>query len=352
MVQAVSLRTPKIVADFAAGDGSLLQAAARQWPKTRLIGTDRRKEAVHALRRAQPTWSVGKCDFFSVPSRRQCKALRHLDGSGAEIILLNPPFSMRGGTVWKATVEREDVTCGRALAFLVTALPYLTADGIVVAVLPSSALTSQRDGAAWDLLGKHWKREIIAERDRTTFRDCYPRTVVVKLTRRSNGCRPKVLPSKEMRKLGKSPARIDIVRGTTQLHRSEVTSGDCPRGAIPLVHSTELRRNELLHPRFFGRFEDATTAPLVLIPRVGRFRPEKVVLYESRDPIVLSDCVIGLSCASVDAARSLFTSLVDNARVLASCYRGTCAPYLTLETLAAFLAGLGYTASHAYLDQR
>jgi len=49
-----SSQRPNIVADFAAGSGELLKAAALKWPSAKIIAVDIDKGTVRKLRRKQP----------------------------------------------------------------------------------------------------------------------------------------------------------------------------------------------------------------------------------------------------------------------------------------------------------
>ena len=97
LVQATSEVRPKLVADLAAGNGNLLLAAEQVWPNARFVATDIDPRAVRRLGRLRPSWTVGRCDLRSVPSRRSCLALKNMRKSAC-LLLLNPPFSCRGGT--------------------------------------------------------------------------------------------------------------------------------------------------------------------------------------------------------------------------------------------------------------
>ena len=85
-----------IVADFAAGSGELLLAAASVWPTATMVATDIDSRAVCNVRKISNSWRTGVCDFLNPRSRRSSPVLRSLKRR-TNLVLLNPPFSCRGG---------------------------------------------------------------------------------------------------------------------------------------------------------------------------------------------------------------------------------------------------------------
>ena len=98
MVSHVQYHEPKVIADFAAGDGELLLTAHRRWPHASIIATDLDKRSIRIIRHRNPVWSVGCCDFLNERSRIRCSPLRDMIGT-VSLVLLNPPFSYRGAMV-------------------------------------------------------------------------------------------------------------------------------------------------------------------------------------------------------------------------------------------------------------
>jgi hypothetical protein len=132
---------------------------------------------------------------------------------------------------------------------------------------------------------------------------------------------------------------VKIIRGVVQMH---TVNGHQHRKALPLIHTTELRGG-LVRESQRRTIQDrrTLTGPAVLLPRVGEPKKEKIALYLRRDPVVLSDCVIGLKCKSQEKAKSLGILLKEYWGVVQSAYGGTCAKYSTLSSLKKVCAGLG-----------
>ena len=65
LVSASRLTAPKIIADFAAGDGALLRAAAKTFPRAKLFGTDIDPDAIDLLPRTLASCDAEVHDFFS-----------------------------------------------------------------------------------------------------------------------------------------------------------------------------------------------------------------------------------------------------------------------------------------------
>src|SRR5688572_28975157 len=116
------------ISDFAAGGGSLLEAAAQHWPRAEVLGTDRDCLAVRALRIKYPLWHVGRCDLLNARSRSASPILARASGN-VDLLLLNPPFSCRGGQRFSLEFDGQRITCSRAAAFIATGLGYLRKGG-------------------------------------------------------------------------------------------------------------------------------------------------------------------------------------------------------------------------------
>src|SRR6266700_2152471 len=107
------------VVDFAAGNGNLLRAARARWPDCQVIATDTDERQVKALKRAEPSWRTGRCDFLNPRARRACRAIRGAI-QAVSLVLLNPPFSCRGNRTYVVRNEANIIRCSKAMAFVLT----------------------------------------------------------------------------------------------------------------------------------------------------------------------------------------------------------------------------------------
>ncbi len=334
MVAAVGKLAPKRIADFAAGDGMLLRVAQVRWARSQFIAVDIRRSAVTHLQREHTRWVVAKCDFLSDRSRRSSQVLVGVT-AGADVILLNPPFSLRGNGYHMVSVGTRSIRCSRAMAFLLTSFNYLASAGVVVAVLPAGCLTSERDTAAWEWILARYKRSIVAMNGNSTFDACRASTAVVRLKRRRriNQRRGRTLAQQRVR------ANIVIRRGRIQMHTLNGTS----RNGVPLIHTTDLRHlGNGYVPRMLPAASQACRGPCVLIPRVGLPDKGKVRVIEEKRQFILSDCVFGLLCSSANEARHLHDTILSRWTRLRARFGGTGAPFITMANLAAFLRQSGY----------
>src|ERR1700730_15615156 len=64
LIHSLACSEPTTVADFSAGEGSLLAAVRNRWPKTRLYATDVDGESVRRLGRRFNDISARTCDFL------------------------------------------------------------------------------------------------------------------------------------------------------------------------------------------------------------------------------------------------------------------------------------------------
>ena len=334
MIGAIEAGSADIVADFAAGAGDLLEAARARWPLGRIVATDISRAAVMALKRIQPRWEVGRCDFLSGHSRGSCRVLSGLENR-VSVVLLNPPFSCRGGTICRVIGNGYEMQSSRGMAFVLNALRYLAPDGELVCVLPAGSLHTQKDQRAWAFLRTFFHVYLVSRNGHKTFDGCFARTVLVRLRRRALPRRVRNATSTS----GNPKAdlgRVTLYRGRLPMYVVKGEGGN----SVPLIHSTCLRHSSVDFKQFAtGRLSHAITGPTILLPRVGRPDKSKVVLYRGRRLFVMSDCVLGLQCAFNPAA--VHSHILKEWSLISRLYKGTGARFLTVAALAEGLRGLG-----------
>lgn len=337
MVAHGRLQRSGIVADLTAGEGGLLAAARRRWPNAPIVATDVNPNAVARLRRSYPDWSSGRVNLLQDRSRLRCRALRDLKEK-ISLLLMNPPFTSRGGSRNRVDVgDAQVVACGAALSFVLTAIQYLAPDGQVVAILPVGSLHNQKDAEAWRYLLGRFAVEILEHVGKRSFPRCAASSAIVRLSqqrttkKKSLGCEvPQLSSSPDLR-------GIEIIRGTCPVH-----SMPNERRGPRLVHSTDLRNTTVIlnGHRGYGHYR-CVDGPAVLLPRVGRLTPEKIGILPSAQYVMISDCVIALKTERMPTAKRLHKTLHDNFDRLAEGYVGTGAPHVTLRRLQAILIDIG-----------
>lgn len=333
-VSRVRSNRPRIVGDIAAGEGSLLLEAERRWPRAHFIATDVDRTAVRQLALLHPDWSVGRCDFLNAKSRAACHALSAQ--KPFSLLLLNPPFTCRGGTRYThTTTDGRVLHVGAAMAFLLTGLNYLAKNGEALAILPAGSLHSMKDSAAWEYLRRHYTVDVIGTWDKSAFPGCAATSALVHLHAKSSG-KPSPLQRAKLTP-GSRVIGTTLVRGTCPIHAAP-PSADGPT----LVHTTDLQESKVVlnGHRGFGQHR-CIRGPAVVIPRVGQFSPKKIALFELTKNVMLSDCVIGMKAKSEAHARRLHQLLLKNSAHLQRCYVGTGAPFITLGRLQAALKAIG-----------
>jgi len=338
-VRHLTVRGPRVVADISAGEGSLLLEAERRWPSARFVATDIDRRTVRRLARLRrPGWGIGRCDFLSDKSRHSCRVLRKLEGS-VDALLLNPPFSCRGGSYRTVSTPEGQVRASPAVAFLVVSLRYLSPRGEAVAILPAGAIHNRKDAAAWEQLRTRFKVRVLARWDKHSFPGCAASSILVKLTPAPSSRRrvTRRLDNKQPAPRHQRESYARIVRGTCPLHNIP----EKPNGPT-LVHYTDLKNAQVILNGHRGHGDHrCLTGPAVLIPRVGRISSEKIALFAASERVMISDCVIGLKTQSFRAAVNLRHVLLENFDEFARSYVGTGAPHITLERLRAMLQRLG-----------
>ena len=321
--------TPKLIADFAAGEGALLKAASVRWPAARLVATDLDASALRGLIRGLPNVSVGRCDFMNGSSRKRSRLLSEIRGTVC-LAFINPPFSCRGATKHQVTTSDLAIWCSLPMAFVINSVQYLHTGGHVIAILPSSCLTSERDAVGFKVLLDRFSFTRIAKIRPYEFDNCRVEIDVVWLKphRRRLASNPIASSRQLPPSLSSQTAPVRVVRGQIGMHRWRPATG---RSAISLVHTTDLKNNTLI---FSGRRTNAKTSvisgPAILLPRVGRPDLRKVCMYFDDGPIAISDCIIALQTNSINSTLSVYNSIFEHWDIVAGQYVGSCAKYLTL----------------------
>lgn len=323
---AVSQDEPDAVADFAAGDGALLRAAATRWPTASLFGSDVDVQAVQTIKSLVPGCISAQHDFLAESGDGA------LTGRSFDLILLNPPFSSRGNKRHAADVDGVTHHGSKALTFAARALRFLSPGGEIVAILPASVMVSERDAGLRAALEDWGSVEQIGAIRRAAFKSHAVAVVVLRISRnRTAACAKEKPVLVSLRSFA-----VELSRGSVPMHEF-VAVATGPR----FIHTTDMREGTILPS---GRRAAAqlrrVRGPAVLIPRVGRPNRGKIVLLPDGEA-VLSDCVIALHTFPSGNEAKLLDLLVANWDVVKSVYGGSCAPYTTLKRLAAALLRLG-----------
>jgi hypothetical protein len=322
---------PKVIADFAAGEGSLLSAADARWPRAKKVANDVSTITVRALRATRPEWIVANADFMRDRSVRS-SSLRSWERK-IDLVLLNPPFSQRSRKPIPVEYDGEEFGASLAVAFMVRTLQFLKNGGYLLAVLPDGCLVSRCDRKVWERLHANFHVEVLRDNATSAFAGVRARTSLVRLSH-TPSTRSVAQDSLDVG----YAATHELRRGQVQMH--SVTISRSP-DALPLVHTSHLLhgRVALTGPRVAARRE--VHGPALLFPRVGRVTPEKVCVLDAGHTVVLSDCVIARELVSIDQTIRLRKEIVLEWAAFAEAYRGTGAPYLTLDRAAYVLRRIG-----------
>jgi Methyltransferase small domain len=330
---------PKVVADFTSGDGSLLSAARKRWPSCKLIATDINPASLRNVHTNLPGVKTGKCNFLSARSRASCRVLKNIRGK-VSLILLNPPFSCRGGTKRSVLMANAPIDVSVALAFVLTAFEYLEPGGQLIALLPSGCLRSEKDARAWEILQGLGYVETVKTNGNSVFEHCRPATCIVRITRNSIATNKNKIENDNLATPQVAGKIVELIRGRRPMFSVKLSR---KRGGIPFIHSTELSNAVAnLSKRFVAPAMSDVYGPVVLIPRVGLPRRDKIALLTEPIAISLSDCVFAVRCATAQEATLLHMRIVLEWRRFCDLYSGTGAPYLTARRLTMWLVDQRY----------
>ena len=318
--------TPRTAIDFCVGDGGLLKAAEQRFTDIECFGIDISDEVVDNLSVRQPLWHLGQCDFRDAEALAKIPFLR---GKKFDLIVLNPPFTCRGSTISKVFIGEDEYHVSTAMSFLVGALPYLSDNGGIYAILPVGCVYSQKDRKCWQYLQENYHACVLSEVQKAYFNHkCTPNIVLVYL-----GQKPYPQVEEKTAKL-ETQTMVElqgISRGRFSV--CEMKKVKAGKKRLPYIHTTNMRTGELVDVAFTKEgIKESVKGNGVLIPRVCNPNVEKVVVYDGREAI-LSDCVILLHTRTKKEAVQLKRYLVKNWGDFKKNYVGTGARYVTIERL-------------------
>ena len=318
LISATRLVDPQTVADFCAGNGSLLMAAMQRWPNAKYFANDIDLTMQGAVQ--DIIWVSS--DFLS--SDFETITLSVFP-ERFDLIVLNPPFSFHCTQRGRARGKFSDIECSVAFAFLFTALNYLSDQGELLAVMPTSTLKSERDMEARKCLKQYFKCRIISEPSYDRFSGLDVSTYLVGVSRKRTHSEP-LIPCDLI--LRNNPSWT-ISRGNISVKRSARIEQSGLHGWIHTTSITSSRirvRYELPRHHVIKNQRFLPTNSLI-IPRVGKIRPGDIVLSKRRE--ILSDCLLGITFDDSSLPPQVLSIIKKNFSSFTDIYSGTGAPYTT-----------------------
>jgi hypothetical protein len=297
------------------------------------------RRALQKIAEVLPSAELYRADFLADAHRRRHRP-NALDAARRfDVILLNPPFSCRGNVSLEARIDNCAFRTSTAMSFVVRALHWLACTGELLAIVPASCLTSQKDRVIRGHLETNWRMDIVEQARSRDFSGCAVTVAIIRITRRSGPMLGETQKPAELI----SPVRVvRIFRGNLSVARAADLSG-----RVPFVHTTHLRNYTLNSEQKVSGNHRSVTGSAVLIPRVGRPRQDKIALKTTKSRIVISDCVIAIQPPEEADAKAIHELIVKFWPKMLERYSGTCAPYITVEAVEDLLRQFGYGLADA-----
>lgn len=316
----------RTVVDFCMGDGELLRAAESQWPDIQCYGSDISQDVINTAAEIHKAWRLYELDFLD-KDLRACSLL--FQGNRKfDLILLNPPFSCMGGTVHEIEFEGLFYKVSTAMKFLLTSLNYLSENGFLYCILPSSVAYSKKDMEIWTVLERRFNISVLEQPATRYFKDATPNVVLVSLNDFSKKTSLKAV------------TRMSLDFKHVKIFRGKLSMFQVPKypGQIPLVHSTNLLNNKIVKlTNTVDKSNSLVRGPAVLLPRVGKPLRSKPCVIAEDELYVISDCIIAIKMSSTQEAKRLLEYMLSNWELILDLYQGTGAKYITVEKLSRFL---------------
>jgi hypothetical protein len=257
---------------------------------------------------------------------------------GVDLVVLNPPFSYRGGP---ATPTKYGAFLGRlspSAQFLAVALSELNPRLGIWAILPDGVIGGEKYQEFWNEVSRTHSVEIVRELTSSSFSGVRARCSLVairpQLSIPTQGNRDDIPPLWKQASIG--CRCVEIVRGRVQRHKVF----ELAARTSPYIHTTHIRENALAGKTDTAPTLLATKGPFVVIPRIGS--PVGKITALGPGPWVLSDCLIAVRPIAEENICKLERSLASSVFELQQQYRGTGALYLTIDRLSQQLSEMGW----------
>ena len=345
VARSLPSRLQGAVFDPAAGDGALLDAVERRFgDRVSLSATDLDLAAIRRLSNTHPSWRTGRIDVLSAPSRLRSPVWAARMRLETAAVVLNPPFSYRGGAGFQLAFGRASGRLSPASAFVATVMAEVHPHVLIV-VMPEGSLSSVRDEWFWSALGQTHRIEDLMPIPRGVFTGATARANLLRISSLKRR-HPDAGTSSVSRPRRPSVGCVEVIRGRVPVHNvpPSITPSD-PR----FVHSTDLVGAAVRTTSWRAPARLATAGPLVLLPRVGLPTADKIAVGGTGG-LVLSDCLFGLRCIHPSDPQRLRDQLAGDVARLQATYHGSCARHLTTRRLMDYLSALGWTVRRVDAD--
>lgn len=337
--------------DPAAGSGALLASLERRGQsQLHPVAMDIDPVVVAGLRDAHPGWTISAADSLNPRSRAASRAWQASRSMGVEVVLLNPPFSYRGGPSTSISFGQFTGRLSPAARFVAMAIEDLRPRYGIVGILPNGVVNGQKYQGFWNEIRRTHDVRVLRELTNSIFTGVRARCCLIEISLRApqdteqsvgsmttlGALRTNLVRDTKSREAVFSKCRcIEIVRGRVPRHQLYPKSEQF----VPYLHTTHIRLNTLTPSEREAPQRLATIGPSVVIPRVGY--PQGKVALVGRRPVVLSDCLIALRPLGVTTEELADELRADIAQIALE-YNGTGAPYITLQRLTRYLKHSGW----------
>lgn len=375
LLVAVAAGDTSAAADFAMGDGALLNPIARAYPDCRLFGADVDPRWVRRLRRTHESGSFRCGDALTV---RVLRSLA-LPSDGLDIVVANPPFAdvpntafVRSAIAAALGLQPAGKSVRAEVAFLAVALSALAKCGRLSIVLPHAVIAGGTFRGVRNAIAARYHVTGVYELPSGAFTGTEAQAYVLSLERRPPP--GKVIELYSVNGEGnveavecvtthEVPMRWDYTywkwartcaTGVTkiatladlggELYRGHLSSAEARRLALPHFHTTDfarLSRDSIAFrndPKVIQHLPRELRAGPgdILIPRIGtRCLGHQAMV--SRGSAAITDCVYRIRLAVKHRVPALL-SLASEQGVTwrRKSARGTCAKFLTREDMMHF----------------
>ena len=311
------------VVDFCVGEGNLLKAAEQRFGHIECYGVDISSDVIKALQIQYVHWQLATANSLATNSLSE---ILRINSNEYDLVLMNPPFTCKGSIIHNIEFENAVFSVSTAMYFLLHALPFMSSDGSLYAIMPISIVRSEKDAKIWSYLVKKYNACILEECAHVPFNKCAPNVVLIYLSKKQqHSCAKQITYSRTFQNLPVS----HCIRGTIS---ASSISRYYAASTIYFIHTTNIQNGEIVDTNTINGISATIVKSYgVVVPRVCKPSIHKVALLNPNKRYVLSDCVIAILANNARDARVIKESIVRNWEIFSSIYSGTGAQYTTMN---------------------
>ncbi|WP_139322881.1 N-6 DNA methylase [Deinococcus marmoris] len=314
-----------IAADFSCASGRLMRKIIDHVEFTKIVLNDIDGEVIDYDLFLQENLEAYNLDFENDLSAQELHQTE-----GYNLIIINPPYSIRGNKRYTTQIGDLIIKSSRVLKHILQSLSLISREGVIYCIVPTNIFSSETDQRSIRALSAAATIDKIEKFGRGHFTSASVETVLIRIKNYDESAFFKLLGEEVSANFEKKiPSKFTVERGNVSIHKLDGSLHEYEgKNRVRFIHTTNMTgkklhyiKQNIVHRVFSGK--------CILMPRVGTLSIEKLVLVEY-DRFIVSDCIIVITGNEVD---SLLKMMREDYERVKSLFSGHCAKYTTLTRI-------------------